>query len=88
MILFDSVSNTVKRAILIWLSILIFHNPITFLSGLGMVLVSVGVLLYNQARHHSSATEEHTSTASHSHTTITTTTAELQTDSTDNSEKG
>ena len=86
MILFDSVSNTVKRAILIWLSILIFHNPITFLSGLGMVLVSVGVLLYNQARHHSSATD-HTSTASHSHTTIATT-AELQSDSTDNSEKG
>lgn len=46
-------TNTVKRAILIWLSILIFHNPITFMSGLGMVLVSVGVLLYNQARHHS-----------------------------------
>ena len=87
MILFDSVSNTVKRAILIWLSILIFHNPITFLSGLGMVLVSVGVLLYNQARHHSSATEEHNTTASHSHTTIATT-AELQSDSTDDSEKG
>lgn len=42
-------ANTVKRAILIWLSILVFNNPITLLSGFGMALVSVGVLLYNQA---------------------------------------
>ncbi|XP_067946073.1 solute carrier family 35 member E2A-like [Watersipora subatra] len=47
-----SVCNTVKRALLIWLSILIFNDPITFLSGLGMLLVSFGVLLYNQARHY------------------------------------
>ncbi|CAG0914182.1 unnamed protein product [Notodromas monacha] len=45
-----SVANTVKRALLIWLSILVFHNPVTFLSGLGTVIVFVGVVLYNRAR--------------------------------------
>ncbi|CAD5112684.1 DgyrCDS1904 [Dimorphilus gyrociliatus] len=45
-----SVANTVKRAFLIWLSILIFGNSVTFLSGLGTVVVTVGVLLYNKAR--------------------------------------
>lgn len=45
-----SVCNTVKRAILIWLSVLIFGNPVTFLSGLGTCVVSFGVLVYNKAR--------------------------------------
>ncbi len=45
-----SVANTVKRALLIWLSILIFHNPITFLSGFGTLTVMFGVVLYNEAR--------------------------------------
>ncbi len=42
--------NTVKRAILIWLSVLIFGNPVTFLSGLGTFVVIIGVLIYNKAR--------------------------------------
>ncbi|CAH1774546.1 unnamed protein product [Owenia fusiformis] len=45
-----SVANTVKRAFLIWLSIIVFGNPVTFLSGLGTATVMVGVLLYNRAR--------------------------------------
>lgn len=44
-----SVCNTVKRALLIWLSVYVFHNPVAPLSGVGMVLVSAGVLLYNKA---------------------------------------
>ncbi|CAF1226857.1 unnamed protein product, partial [Didymodactylos carnosus] len=44
------VANTVKRALLIWLSVLIFHNPVTFLSGFGTLIVIFGVILYNEAR--------------------------------------
>lgn len=47
-----SVCNTVKRAIAIWLSVLVFGNEITFLSGIGTVAVIVGVFLYNRARHY------------------------------------
>lgn len=39
-----------KRALLIWLSVLIFRNPITFLSGFGTLIVILGVILYNEAR--------------------------------------
>ncbi|XP_013384812.1 solute carrier family 35 member E2-like [Lingula anatina] len=45
-----SVANTVKRAFLIWASVLIFGNAVTFLSGLGTVTVTIGVILYNKAR--------------------------------------
>merc|ERR1712001_758436 len=45
-----SVANTGKRALLIWLSVLLFGNPVTFLSGLGTVVVICGVLLYNKAQ--------------------------------------
>ncbi|KAJ8667811.1 hypothetical protein QAD02_009474 [Eretmocerus hayati] len=45
-----SVANTAKRAFLIWLSVILFHNPITGLSALGTFLVIVGVLLYNKAQ--------------------------------------
>jgi solute carrier family 35 protein E2 len=47
-----SVANTVKRAFLIWLSVFLFGNPVTFLSGLGTVIVTVGVLLYTKAKEH------------------------------------
>jgi hypothetical protein len=50
MFTFSSVANTVKRALLIWLSVLIFHNPVTFLSGFGTFTVIFGVILYNEAR--------------------------------------
>lgn len=46
----QSVANTVKRALLIFLSILWFGNPITFLSGSGMAVVVFGVFLYNHCR--------------------------------------
>eukprot|EP00093_Oithona_nana_P005380 05380.XXX_257317_258796_1 [CDS] Oithona nana genome sequencing. len=46
-----SVANTVKRALLIWISVIIFKNTITFYSGLGTMIVFVGVLMYNKARH-------------------------------------
>lgn len=44
-----SVANTGKRAFLIWTSILLFGNEVTFLSGLGTAIVILGVLLYNIA---------------------------------------
>ncbi|XP_062505413.1 solute carrier family 35 member E2A-like [Corticium candelabrum] len=55
-----SVANTVKRALLIWLSVLIFSNKVTALSALGTILVIAGVLLYNQAKHvgHKTAQED------------------------------
>jgi len=49
---FCSVCNTVKRATAIWLSVLVYGNEITFLGGFGTVIVIVGVLLYNKARHY------------------------------------
>ncbi|KAH9514140.1 hypothetical protein Btru_030386 [Bulinus truncatus] len=47
-----SVANTVKRAFLIWLSVILFGNPVTFLSGLGTIIVTLGVLLYTKAKEH------------------------------------
>ncbi|WAR14493.1 S35E2-like protein [Mya arenaria] len=45
-----SVANTVKRAFLIWLSVIVFSNPVTFLSGLGTIVVTIGVLCYTKAK--------------------------------------
>ncbi|XP_029643729.1 solute carrier family 35 member E2A isoform X1 [Octopus sinensis] len=45
-----SVANTVKRAFLIWLSVIVFGNPVTLLSALGTVTVTVGVLCYTKAK--------------------------------------
>ncbi|CAG7826721.1 unnamed protein product [Allacma fusca] len=45
-----SVANTAKRAFLIWLSVMLFGNQVTILSGLGTAVVILGVLLYNKAR--------------------------------------
>ncbi|XP_014667924.1 PREDICTED: solute carrier family 35 member E2-like [Priapulus caudatus] len=47
-----SVANTVKRALLIWLSVIVFGNSVTVLSAVGTAIVLVGVLLYNQAQTH------------------------------------
>lgn len=43
-------ASTVKHALSIWLSIIVFSNHITILSATGTVLVFVGVFLYNKAR--------------------------------------
>ena len=45
-----SVANTVKRAVLIWLSVLFFGNPVSALSIIGTSCVVVGVFVYNWAR--------------------------------------
>lgn len=45
-----SVSNTVKRAGLIWFSILVFGNKVTPLNLFGTALVVAGVFLYQRAR--------------------------------------
>ncbi|XP_076859205.1 solute carrier family 35 member E2B [Brachyhypopomus gauderio] len=45
-----SVASTVKHALSIWLSIVVFSNPVTTLSAIGTALVVVGVMLYNKAR--------------------------------------
>ncbi|PVD36628.1 hypothetical protein C0Q70_03614 [Pomacea canaliculata] len=47
-----SVANTVKRAFLIWISVILFGNPVTFLSSVGTITVTVGVLLYTKAKEH------------------------------------
>ena len=46
----QSVANTLKRALLIWLSILYFGNPVTWLSGFGTIVCIGGVFAYNHAR--------------------------------------
>lgn len=46
----QSVANTLKRALLIWLSILIFGNPVTWLSALGTLICIGGVFAYTTAR--------------------------------------
>lgn len=43
-------ASTVKHALSIWLSIIVFGNKITSLSAIGTILVTVGVLFYNKAR--------------------------------------
>ncbi|XP_065584698.1 solute carrier family 35 member E2B-like isoform X2 [Artemia franciscana] len=45
-----SVINTLKRALLIWLSVLFFGNEVTFLSGIGTSIVVLGVFGYNKAK--------------------------------------
>lgn len=45
-----SVANTTKRAFLIWLSVLMFGNSVTLLSGIGTTIVIIGVLLYIKAQ--------------------------------------
>jgi hypothetical protein len=44
------VANTAKRALLIWLSVILFGNTVTPLAGLGTAVVFAGVLAYNKAR--------------------------------------
>ena len=46
----QSVANTLKRALLIWLSILYFGNPVTAMSALGTAVCIGGVFAYNYAR--------------------------------------
>ena len=46
----QSVANTLKRALLIWLSVLYFGNPVTWLSALGTAICISGVFSYNHAR--------------------------------------
>lgn len=45
-----SVSNTVKRAFLIWLSVLVFGNEVSVLGAVGTIMVTCGVFLYQKAK--------------------------------------
>lgn len=45
-----SVASTVKHAMSIWLSIIVFSNQISVLNAAGTVLVFMGVFFYNKAR--------------------------------------
>ncbi|XP_037540265.1 solute carrier family 35 member E2A [Nematolebias whitei] len=45
-----SVASTVKHALSIWLSVIVFSNQMTILSATGTVVVFIGVFLYNKAR--------------------------------------
>ncbi|KAK4879767.1 hypothetical protein RN001_007913 [Aquatica leii] len=51
-----SVANTAKRAFLIWLSVLMFGNSVTLLSGVGTAVVIIGVLLYIKAQEYDDKT--------------------------------
>lgn len=48
-------ASTVKHALSVWMSILVFSNQIHFLSAIGTFLVFIGVFLYNKARQHQRA---------------------------------
>merc|ERR1712060_153113 len=45
-----SVVNTLKRAMAIWISVLVFHNKVTPLGVLGTIICLLGALWYNWAR--------------------------------------
>merc|ERR1712048_488261 len=45
-----SVVNTLKRALLIWISVLVFGNEVTTAAKLGTAICLAGVLWYNMAR--------------------------------------
>lgn len=45
-----SVVNTLKRAILIWISVLVFGNQVTNMSKLGTLICLLGALCYNYLR--------------------------------------
>jgi len=46
----QSVANTLKRALLVWASILYFGNPVTNSGIFGIMMVVGGVFLYNHVR--------------------------------------
>ncbi|XP_072305404.1 solute carrier family 35 member E2A-like [Eucyclogobius newberryi] len=45
-----SVASTVKHALSVWLSVIVFSNHVTVLSAVGTIFVFIGVFLYNKAR--------------------------------------
>ncbi|XP_034446142.1 solute carrier family 35 member E2A-like isoform X1 [Hippoglossus hippoglossus] len=45
-----SVASTVKHALSVWLSIIVFSNKITIANAAGTVFVFIGVFFYNKAR--------------------------------------
>ncbi|XP_060930300.1 solute carrier family 35 member E2A-like [Limanda limanda] len=45
-----SVASTVKHALSVWMSIIVFSNKITVLNAAGTVFVFIGVFFYNKAR--------------------------------------
>lgn len=45
-----SVASTVKHALSVWLSVIVFSNHVTLLSAVGTFIVFLGVFLYNKAR--------------------------------------
>ena len=65
-VFFFSVTNVVKRAMLIWLSVLWFGNPVTVLGALGTITVTCGVLCYNKAREYEHHLAEIAAGKSHS----------------------
>ncbi len=46
----QSVANTLKRALLVWASVLYFGNPVTNSGIAGIIMVVIGVFLYNHIR--------------------------------------
>ena len=45
-----SVASTVKHALSVWMSVIVFSNNITILNAAGTVFVFIGVFFYNKAR--------------------------------------
>lgn len=47
-----AIAGSTKRLIVITISILVLHNPVTKIHLLGIGLALIGVVLYNQLKHH------------------------------------
>lgn len=61
-----SVANTVKRTLLIWLSVVVFANHVTILSGVGTMIVTFGVVFYQKAKQMEAAEKQEQSSLNES----------------------
>ncbi|XP_056278592.1 solute carrier family 35 member E2A-like [Pseudoliparis swirei] len=64
-----SVASTVKHALSVWLSVLVFSNQVSIFSAIGTLLVLLGVFLYNKARQMQRAAQQ-AEAAERSHTPL------------------
>ena len=46
-----AIAGSTKRLVVITISILVLHNPVTKINLLGIGLALIGVVLYNQMKH-------------------------------------
>jgi solute carrier family 35 protein E1 len=58
-----AVVNTIKRVVIIVVSVLVFRNPMTSQSIAGSAIAVIGVLLYSMAKHYCPSPSPKTKTA-------------------------